>query len=363
MENQDNNQDGKDSQVSFSKFAAEQNRSSSPEGDDTQMNFSRLNGDQVSEELTSENPDASPDARKDSVAPDQGKRIYDQTIEYLSQVYHDAKSGGRIILTDCTELIEKIIKNISTQNYLMGTALHFDADSDYIISHSVNVAILSIKLGSFSGYNHDQLVEIGMAALLHDIGSVKIPDDVLNKKSSLSAKEMDQVKQRPKYSYEILKTYQDQHPYLAEIALQVYERIDGSGYPAGLQKDEIHEYAQIIGLVDVYEALSHTRPYRQQFLHFAAGKEIIGKYKTAFQRELLKIFFNNFSIFPIYSYVRLNTGAIGRVVETYPDQPLRPMVQVLYDSQERKVLTDRRLNLPENPLLHIVDSVGENYFT
>ena len=140
--------------------------------------------------------------------------------------------------------------------------------------------------------------------------------------------------------------------------MQVHERIDGSGYPRGLRGDEIHEYAQIIGLVDTYEALSHSRPYRGRFHHFYAIKEIIRTSKVCFQRKHLKALLNTVSIFPLSTLVRLNSNAIGRVIQAFPDCPMRPRLRIEFDSQGRRVLTDRIVNLPDNPLLYIVDSVS-----
>jgi HD-GYP domain-containing protein (c-di-GMP phosphodiesterase class II) len=157
-----------------------------------------------------------------------------------------------------------------------------------------------------------------------------------------------------------LRSFGDHSGYLAETAAQVYERIDGSGYPRGLRGDEIHEYAQIIGLLDMYEALIHSRPQRDKVTPFTAIKEVINTSKHRFQRKHLKSLLSIFTLFPIHSYVRLNSNAIGRVIETCADQPMRPKLQILYDSQRQKVLSERIVILPDNPLLNIVDSVSES---
>jgi HD-GYP domain-containing protein (c-di-GMP phosphodiesterase class II) len=238
-------------------------------------------------------------------------------------------------------------------------AIHLDDPNKFLIHHSVNVAIFALKMGTNLGFNKDQQLRIAMAALMHDVGTALIPEKIIHKKDRLNQQEFQVIRERPKYSYDILRSFGDDHTYLAECALQVYERIDGSGYPQGLKGDEIHEYAQIIGLVDMYEALIHSRPQRKKLLHLAAVKDIIQTSKNCFQRKHLKTLLSIFSIFPIYSYVRLNSEAIGKVIETYPDQPMRPKLQIVYDSQKRKVLTERIINLPEHPLLHIMDSVSE----
>ena len=228
-----------------------------------------------------------------------------------------------------------------------------------MINHSLNVAIFSLKIAAYLGFDKPSQVQIGTAALMHDIGTALIPEAILNKKGQLTEKEFEEFRQRPEKSYQILSAVGDQYAYLANIAQQVYERIDGSGYPRGLKEDEIHDHAQIIGLVDMYEAMIHSRPQRKKLLHFTAVKEIIKTSKNAFQRQYLKALLSVFSIFPLFSLVRLNSDAVGKVVETYPSHPLRPKLKIIYDSQNRKVPAKRIINLPENPLLYIVDSVSE----
>jgi HD-GYP domain-containing protein (c-di-GMP phosphodiesterase class II) len=353
MQDQENNHKEKNSDVSFARLAGDGKQNADSGADKTNL---------ASSQLTDEfdGVESGGAGQNDSRETDDIKKLYERALQYVSRVYTAAKAGNSFLLDEGLEIVDQMIKHRPEPDFLLVAALHMDDESEYLYHHSVNVSILAVKLGEALGYDRDQLTELGLAALLHDIGSVKIPDKVLSKPSALTNSEMGSIKQRPNHSFEILQAFKDDHPYLAETAVQVYERIDGSGYPMGLQRDEIHEYAQIIGLVDVYEALIHTRPHRQRFQYFAAVKEISQTYKNNFQRIYLKTFLNNFSVFPIFSYVRLNSGAVGRVIETYTDQPFRPKIKVIYDSQARKLLTERMIALPENPLLHIVDSVAES---
>ncbi|MGD8667954.1 MAG: HD domain-containing phosphohydrolase, partial [Desulfobacterales bacterium] len=245
------------------------------------------------------------------------------------------------------------------QDPVLRLALHQDDWQLYVVYHPVNVAVFAIKIADHLGFERNRQVEIGMAGLLHDVGMAAVPDSVLFKQGRLNDEEVKIFRQRPNLSSKILRQISPEHAYLAECAVQVYERIDGSGYPRGLKADEMHEYAQIIGLLDMYESLIHSRPQRGKRTPFAAVKEIINSSKNHFRKEHLKALLSVFTAFPIHSYVRLNSDAIGKVVETYPDQPLRPKIQIIYDSQKRKVLTEKIVALPEDPLLHIVDSISE----
>ena len=286
--------------------------------------------------------------------------LYHYSARYMNRLFDQARKKETLSLEHGFQIIQEMTQFQPFPDVLFVMAIH-EQKSPYgfMINHCLNVAIFSLKIAAYLGFEKDKQVKIGTAALMHDIGTALIPEAILHKKDRLTDAEFEEFRKRPEKSYQILSASGDQYAYLANTAHQVYERFDGSGYPRGLVGDEIHEHAQIIGLVDMYEALIHSRPQRKKLLHFTAVKEIIKTSKNAFQRPYLKALLSVFSIFPLFSMVRLNSDAVGKVIETYPDHPLRPKLQIIYDSQKRKVLTERIINLPENPLLYIVDSVSE----
>jgi len=288
------------------------------------------------------------------------KELYEKSSIYLNQVFSTVKNRKSFALDPGFRILQQMAEGEHTQDELFIMAIHLDDRFKYVIHHSINVAIYALKMAVDLGFDQTRKIELSMAALLHDIGMAVIPDKILYKQEELSRQEIDILRNRPNYSYKILRSFGDGFAYLAETAAQVYERIDGSGYPRGLKGEEIHEYAQIIGLLDMYEALVHSRPQRDKVTPFTAVKEVINSCKHRFHRKHLKSLLSIFTVFPIHSYVRLNSNAVGKVIATYADQPMRPKLQILYDSQRRKVLTERIVVLPDNPLLNIVDSVPES---
>ena len=296
-----------------------------------------------------------------NTVPDRNRKLlYEEAAAFLREGLNSLRQRKTFNLKRGLEIIQKVVASNHPQDPLFILALHLDDLEQYVAHHSVNVSVFAIKIAAYLGFDKSKQVEIGMAGLLHDVGMAVIPDEILFKNEKLNEAEKKLFKQRPNYSHKILRAFGNEYAYLAECALQVYERIDGTGYPLGLEADEIHEYAQIIGLLDMYESIIHSRPYRGKATSFAAIKKIINTSKHKFQQKYLKALLNIFTAFPVHSYVRLNSDAIGRVIETFPDQPLRPKIQILYDSQQRKVLTQKFVSLPEDPLLHIIDSVSEN---
>ncbi|MBI2876259.1 MAG: HD domain-containing protein [Candidatus Tectomicrobia bacterium] len=223
-----------------------------------------------------------------------------------------------------------------------------------------NVFVFTLKVGRGLKYEGHQLEELGLAALLHDIGYGRIPPEIRQACRPLTPEEMHEIQAHPAYGHEILLTsLGEAHKQLAEIVLQTHERENGQGYPHGLKGREIHEYAKIIGISDVFEALTHSRPHRKRLLPYEAVKEILSSQRHLFPSNIFKILIQEMSVFPIYSYVRLNSGAIGRVIATEANQPLRPTVEILCDSEGKRVEGGKIIRLVETSLLHITGLVDE----
>ncbi|HHT9145210.1 MAG: HD-GYP domain-containing protein [Candidatus Brocadiaceae bacterium] len=294
--------------------------------------------------------------RKEKVSVD----IYDEFYEFLAEVLDAAKTDQKFSIDRGVELVTKVIDTPSAIESLYRKAIYrkeFKYDSNV---HGINVAIFAIKIGEGLGYKRDQLVELGIAALIHDIGMCKIPDEVVNKEGVLTNEEYALIKKHPQFGYEIvLNSLGEKYKWLAEVVSQEQEREGGQGYPRGLLGNEIHEYAKVIGIVDVYEALSHPRPQRKRFLPYEATKVIVNSSKNMFPQKLIRALLTKLSCFPTGSYVVLNSKAIGRVVETNEAYPLRPVIEMLYDSMGKKLTEKKVVKLQDTPLLYITDSMFE----
>ncbi len=287
------------------------------------------------------------------------KELYRQAGLYLEQVFAAVRARKPFEIETGLKIVRQMAAESSPRDPLFSLALHLDDRLQFAVHHSVNVAVYAVKMAPYLGYDVHRQEQVGLAGLLHDVGMALVPENIVNKQGPLSASEMQALKERPNLAFKILQGLGQEYAYLAECAAQVYERMDGTGYPQGLSAVEINEFAQVISLLDLYEALVHSRPNRDKLGFFDAVKYIFKSCKTQFQRSHMKALLRLFTVFPIHSYVRLNSDAIGKVVETYPDQPMRPKVRVVFDSQRRKVLTERMITLAEEPLLNIVACVSQ----
>ena len=285
--------------------------------------------------------------------------LYPRACDYLTQVFQMVRSRQAFSLEPGAAIVREMAGGATGSDELFIAALHLDDRSRFAIHHSVNVAVYAVHMARDLGFDPERQAKIGLAGLLHDVGMALVPENIIHKRGPLSAEEMNALKERPNLALKILQDLGSDAAALAETAGQVYERLDGSGYPRGLPSGEIHEFAKIIGLLDLYEALVHSRPNRERLSFFEAVKYIFKSCKTQFDRDYMKSLLRVFTVFPLHSCVQLNSEAIGRVIATHPEQPMRPKLQILMDSQRRKTLVERIVDLPEEPLLNIVRSVSE----
>jgi len=230
---------------------------------------------------------------------------------------------------------------------------------DELTSHSIAVAAGSLKMGMGLGYDTKKLLRLGLAAFLENVGMYRIPQGILQKTGELSRDERAEVRKHPEASAQILRRMGDAFEWLAEVAFQVHERSDGSGYPKGLGRKEITEAASIIGLIDNYMAMIKNRPYREKFIQTDAIKSILEIGRGKFPSRVVKEFLNQISLFPVNTFVKLNNDSLGRVLSTDKTQPMRPVIEILYDGLGQKMEEPKRINLADTPLLHIVDTIDE----
>ncbi len=197
--------------------------------------------------------------------------------------------------------------------------------------HSVNVAILSLLMGMELGLGTDDLQNLGLAAILHDIGKMFVNSEILHKPTSLAPDEYKEVKQHVKLGYNFLKATFEIPAQVYVAVLQHHERYDGKGYPNELGGDNIHLFGRIIAVTDVYDALTANRPYRKPIPASKALDYIVSGNGTLFDRRLTNIFVRKVAHYPVGTYVRLNSGHSGIVFKNYCDASDRPVVKLIVD--------------------------------
>ncbi|MCK4784160.1 MAG: HD domain-containing protein, partial [Desulfobacteraceae bacterium] len=231
-------------------------------------------------------------------------------------------------------------------------------DENYLYCHSVNVCIYSIVMGLGLGYDKLKLTELGISALLHDIGMTEYLH-LANHSRKLTSGEFKEIKKHPLKGTEILESVKNLKKAALYAVHQGHERENGTGYPRGLKKDSINEYAGIISIVDTFEAMTHPRAHRNEFLPIEALQKILND-KKAFKRKLIKMLIERIGIFPIGSFVELNTREVCRVIKLNHEVPLRPVVKIIYDAAGEEPEQAKIIDLTAQPNVFIKKGVRKN---
>jgi len=286
--------------------------------------------------------------------------LYAGIYNFVEEIIDSLKRKKRFTIEKGFEIVKDIVHTEKAAGMLFGKALLGKDMPNNLAAHSANVCIYSLMLGKGANYPPEQLIELGITALLHDIGMVFLSKEIVNKRGKPTASELKQIRKHTYYTYKTLQTLGEKYLRIAKVAYQEHERENGKGYPNGLKGDEIHDYAKIIGIVDVYEALTHHRPHRRSYMPHDAVKLILGTQKDLFSNDVKRLLLIKLSCFPLGSYIKLNSKAICKVIEVSEDSPLRPTVKILFDSQKRKLPKKKIIRLKEAPLLYVTGTVYES---
>ena len=228
------------------------------------------------------------------------------------------------------ELLSKTISLVSPKQTTLDVfdMLHnMRQVNDSTYAHSLNVAIISRIIGKWLHFSNEELDTLTLAGLLHDIGKTKIPDEVLNKDGKLTDEEFQMIRNHPKYGYDILKS-QPLNSHIKKAALMHHERCDGSGYPMGLTMEEIDDYALIIAIADIYDAMTAARSYRAPLCPFEViaefEKDGLQKYKPKYILTFLENIANAYQ----NNRVMLSDGTSARIVLLNHRRLSKPLVQL-----------------------------------
>lgn len=248
------------------------------------------------------------------------KQRVSEGIQYL---YNNSTSEQ---FTNTTDSITSDLMRAINDNEAVAVDINALKTSDeYTFKHSVDVATMSMIIAKKQGMSKEDVYNIGIAGLLHDMGKSKIPLEILNKPGKLDDDEFAVMKQHTVLGYEILKEKNEFTPAISLAVLQHHEKMNGRGYPMGVKEDKIVHYAKILSVADVYDALVTERPYKKAFTQRTAV-EMIMSMTDELDITAMKSFLASVILYPVDSTVHLSNGERARVVKNHPTTALRPTV-------------------------------------
>ncbi|AOT71780.1 HD-GYP domain-containing protein [Geosporobacter ferrireducens] len=278
----------------------------------------------------------------------EAKKLVRETMEKVSV--------GQALQTEkVLAMVNDLLEELLSQKDILLNLSEIRTVDEYTFGHSVNVSVLSIITGISLGYSRENLKTLGVGALLHDIGKTLVPLAILNKPGALTAEEYGVIQHHAKLGYEVLRKYPQVGEEAALIALTHHERYDGMGYPQGLKCEEVHDYAKIVAIADVYDAMTSDRVYKSKIKPHQAIEYLISMGNHQFDYEIVKNFTRYVASYPIGTMVVLSNGYRGIVSSIDKNFPHRPQIRCLLDPLGIKCSGKSILNLVKHPSITIVD--------
>jgi len=286
--------------------------------------------------------------------------IYNDTLELVEDIFEHVRNGAGYNKDKVLKAVDILIEEVKRDENKAISEVTRDHEGKYIHTLCVSVAILSIVTGISLAFAKHRLVTLATGALLHDIGMVRVPNYITEKKDTLTPDEYNRIKTHTLYGYRIISRELNLNNEIASIALQHHENYSGNGYPRKLKSDDISVYARIVSICDVFTAMTRKRSYRDEYLLYTAMKSILSGSSKKFDPNIVRVFLSNMALYPVGSIVQLNNGVVGSVVSANPELPLRPNILVIIDEFGEKVNKEKILDLQEKQSLFITKSLDKS---
>ncbi|GAB1432314.1 HD-GYP domain-containing protein [Spirochaetota bacterium] len=268
----------------------------------------------------------------DAVVDNSILTAYSDMVARLNGIMESIASNEKVDSKIIDKLSQDILQLVrEKESALISSVISLDIKGYNLARSGVNSAILSIMVGQTLKLPAHRLMHLATGALLHDVGMLRIPDSIIQKKGALSPEEAQKMKAHPLISYRII-TKELMYPEdIGLVALQHHERWDGAGYPRRGAGQGIDLLARIVSVADAFEAMISHKPYRDSMMGYTAIKNLLSDNSRRFDPDILKAFVKSIGIYPIGSTVVLNNAAIARVIDSHAEAPLRPKLKIIVD--------------------------------
>ena len=275
------------------------------------------------------------------------RQIHSNARGLIRTIHEEIAENRRPDTAAVTEVVEQMMDSVARHPDALVWFSNLKSRDEYTAIHSLNVCMQAVSLATFVGNDERAIKEMGIGALLHDVGKIKVPLAILNKPGKLTEAEYDEIKKHPQYGVEILQKASGLTPAGLDIVRDHHERLNGRGYPAGLRGSEISYYTQIVAIADVYDAMTSDRIY-QKGRTPAEALKLMSSFEGDFNDELLRQFTDYHGEYPVGTLVELNTGEVGFVIPT-PERQEKPTVLLVLDYKKRRYFPQRVRDLMRFP--------------
>jgi HD-GYP domain-containing protein (c-di-GMP phosphodiesterase class II) len=264
-------------------------------------------------------------------------RAYDNTSKQVRAIMRDLRWGRSMDVPPTKEAVAACAEQVMRDSGAMALLASIKDKDHYTAQHSLNVAILSMVLGHHLGLPHRALTDLGIAGLLHDVGKLLTPREILAKPGRLTPAEFRVIRLHPAHGKGILDGYEGVGKAAAEVAFTHHERLDGSGYPRGIKEGDMGLVTRIVAITDTYDAVTSDRVYSEAKTGIEAFKVLQAASGNHYDGQLVSELIGAVGLFPPGSTVQLNNGKYAIVVRTNQKYEFRPTVLIVKDAKNRSV--------------------------
>ncbi|MBB2484365.1 HD-GYP domain-containing protein [Mitsuaria sp. WAJ17] len=291
-------------------------------------------------------PASPPPGMRASLHDEMGRaaQIVSRSRAAVINLFGEARLGKAIDAEQCLPLVEEVANSVSRNPSALISLARLKTKDDYTYMHSVAVCALMVSLSRHMGLNEAQTREAGLAGLLHDVGKMAMPIDVLNKPGQLTDDEFAVMRSHPVRGYEMLLEGGAVPAAALDVCLHHHEKIDGSGYPKKLKGDEISLLARMGAVCDVYDAITSTRPYKNAW-DPAGSIQRMAQWTGHFDPVVFQAFVKSVGIYPVGTLVKLHSGRLAVVVEQSPVRLTAPLVRVFFSTKSQLPIPTELVNL------------------
>jgi len=275
---------------------------------------------------------------------EQSAHTYQQTGNLIKTVMDDIRFGNQLSIKPIKEATSQCVDQVLKNSDAMLLLTQLKHQDKYTAQHSLNVCILAILLGRELKFPIEELNSIGLCALLHDIGKMKVPLEILNKPGKLEGGELEIMRKHAEFGRDILMAAQNIAQDAVDVAYGHHEHLAGTGYPRGADTTELSTFTKIVAVVDTYDAITSDRVYQKGRAHLMALDILVKGMNTEFEPDLVIQFINCIGFYPQGNLVELSSGEIGIVAEQNKSDRLKPKVLLILD-ENKKNTNERILDL------------------
>lgn len=283
--------------------------------------------------------------------------IKKKTLENMQEILEDLSQGKTTSIVPLGQNVSQMAEEVKAHKELVIPLIQLKKHDDLTFTHSLNVAVISLFIAKFLGLKDEELANLGLGALLHDLGKLVIPPEILNKPSKLSEEEYEIVQKHPLSAKNILDEKTQLSEKVKEIPLQHHEKIDGSGYLFHLTKKEISILSRIVAVADVYEALTSNRPYRKSLPIPEVVEYLMGNAGYKLDDKVVGAFIRHLSPYQVGDLIKLSTGEEAVVSRINPVLPFRPIIRIKKRDEQGNVYFSEEIDLSYSLTLTIISEI------